>query len=170
MFTPGGFYGAQAQFTFFYEEGCRLQSSTRSFPACEVLTQGALLRVRPTQNLVFSSADLSINANCGGSYQPAIRPTLPIFYRSACNSASDMPYKKLGDFQAGTILENLPLRLGERYDFKIQYGSGLQEFQGIRLSADSLGFGKFYTMSKNGRIRVHFGEVELPEGVCNLVK
>ena len=170
LFTPGGFYGAQAQFTFFYEEGCQLRSSTRSFPACEVLTQGALLRVRPTQSLVFSSADLSINANCGGSYQPAIRPTLPIFYRSACNSASDMPYKKLGDFQAGTILENLPLRLGERYDFKIQYGSGLQEFQGIRLSADSLGFGKFYTMSKNGRIRVHFGEVELPEGVCNLVK
>ena len=170
LFTPGGFYGTQAQFIFYYEEGCQLRSSTRSFPVCEVLNQGALLRVRPSNASVLSSVDLSINASCGGSYQPAIRPTLPVFYRSACNSGMEMPYKKLGDISAGTLLANLPLRLGERYDFKIQYGRELQEFQSIRLSADSLGFGKFYTMSKNGRIRVHFGELALPEGICNLVK
>lgn len=170
LFTPGGFYGAQAQFIFYYEEGCQLRSSTRNFPVCEVLTQGALLRVRPTNSSILSGVELSINAACGGTYQPALRPTLPVFYRSACNTGMDMPYKKLGDVQAGVLHSNLPLRIGERYDFKIQYGNALQEFQSIRLSADSLGFGKFYTMSKNGRIRVHFGEIELPEGICKLIK
>lgn len=170
LFTPGGFYGIQAQFIFYYEEGCQLRSSTRNFPVCEVLNQGALLRVRPSGSNVLSSTELSIHAACGGTYQPALRPTLPIFYRSACNTGMDMPYKKLGELQAGALISNLPLRLGERYDFKIQYGSELQEFQSIRLSADSLGFGKFYTMSKNGRIRVHFGELALPEGICRLIR
>jgi len=170
LFTPGGFYGNQAQFTFFYEEGCQLRSSTRSFPACEVLTQGALLRVRPTSSMALSTSSLSIDAACGGSFQPAIRPTLPIFYRNNCPNGIDMPYKKLTELNAGTDLSNLPLRLGERYDFKIQYGDELQEIRGVRLSADSIALGKFYSLSKNGRIRVHLGQINLPEGICNLVK
>jgi len=170
LFLPGGFYGTQAQFTFFYEEGCQLRSSTRSFPACEVLTQGGLLRVRPTSSMAFSTSNLSIDAACRGNFQPAIRPTLPVFYRNNCSTGVEMPYKKLTELNAGTDLSNLPLRLGERYDFKIQYGDDLQEFQGVRLSADSIAQGKFYSLSKNGRIRVHLGQVNLPEGICKLVK
>jgi hypothetical protein len=168
LFSSGGFYGTQAQFTFYYEEACQLRSSTRSFPVCEVLTQGALLRVRPSQGLVFSNTQLSINAACGGKPQAALRPTLPVYYRNACSD--EMPYKKLGELNAGVALENLPLLLGERYDFKIQYGRVLQEFQGVRLSADSLSIGKFYTLSKNGRIRLHLGDLDLPEEICKLIR
>jgi hypothetical protein len=62
------------------------------------------------------------------------------------------------------------LHLGERYDFKIQYGDELQEIRGVRLSADSIALGKFYSLSKNGRVRVHLGQINLPEGICKLVK
>ncbi|MEM6380124.1 MAG: hypothetical protein AAF705_18160, partial [Bacteroidota bacterium] len=161
-----------ANFRFVYlGDDCQNQSSVRQIPICELDQDVSLGVNNPTPN-VQTVVDFAMTTTCVDQTENVvIRPTFRIFYKESCQT--NAVFRNLIWVTDGAFNGNLPITIGETYDFRIQYGTSIVNFEDVTIPVTS---GSYIvdeqTLSlelMGGVLMFHVDDYQLPENICKFI-
>ncbi len=137
-------------------------------PLCETFNGNAPLRFS-VQERASSKFKVLATGRCPDS-DLLLVPTASILFRPAC-ADDNVPYAILASMIDGEYQGVAPLRMGQSYDFLLSLDSSIREAEDIEILNDSTVYlvdgTPFLVAVAGDSITVDFGEVELPQSLCD---
>ncbi len=157
-------------FSFSYNDECAVRTIARNLTLCDIPFGVAIGVSNPVPDEP-AEVDINIQGECpdtSGNF--IVRPTLPIFYRLACDQEG--AFSMLGMIDDGILQGALPISKGKMYDFKVQLGNEVQIYEDVVVPTGIATYTyKEYVLTldfSTGVLSFEFSGLDLPDSICDL--
>ncbi len=175
LLQEGAYFHYPVQFYFYYYNPteCRWEFEFVQSSQCAFANGMDLLVEAPANIPAMTQTRVNVVANCPDNPELPILPTIPVQYRPSCPDNDELAvfYSILGTVYNGMLEEELPLRVGETYDFRVKFEGLPLEFENITIPVDraEYQFGETTVIVEiiDGAIHLDLGTITVPEGICD---